>query len=55
MQPQLKISGFPEVVIGARISASGNATPQPGDLVGQSAPVKPGASGVQVRIEAVQP
>ena len=55
MQPQLKISGFPEVVIGARISVSGNAMPQPGDLIGQSAPVKPGSAGVQVRIDAIQP
>ncbi|CAD5372295.1 Cytochrome c heme lyase subunit CcmH [Rubrivivax sp. A210] len=55
MQPQLKISAFPEVVIGARISASGNATPQAGDLVGQSAPVKPGSRSVQVRIDGVQP
>lgn len=34
MSPQLKLSGFPRVVVGARISRSGNATPQPGDLEG---------------------
>jgi cytochrome c-type biogenesis protein CcmH len=50
MQPGLKLSAFPRVVIGARISRSGNATPQPGDLVGQSAPVPPGAGDVEVVI-----
>lgn len=39
MSPQLRLSGFPRVVVGARISASGNATPQPGDLEGQSDPM----------------
>jgi cytochrome c-type biogenesis protein CcmH len=34
MSPQLKLSGFPRVVVGARISRSGNATPQAGDLEG---------------------
>ena len=38
----------PEVVVGARISKSGNATPQRGELEGASAPVKVGASGVSV-------
>jgi cytochrome c-type biogenesis protein CcmH len=36
MAPQLRLSGFPQVVVGARISRSGNATPQPGDLEGQT-------------------
>ena len=55
MAPGLRVSAFPRVVIGARISASGNATPQPGDLVGQSAPVAPGARGVKVLISTLQP
>lgn len=55
MAPTLRLSGAAQVVVGARISRSGNATPQPGDLVGQSAVVAPGARGVQVLIDRVQP
>ena len=55
MAPNLKLSGFAQVVVGARISRSGNATPQPGDLVGQSAAVSPGAQGLRVLIDRVQP
>ena len=51
MAPQLKLSGFDRVVIGVRISKSGNATPQPGDLAGQSDPVRPGASGLHVVVD----
>lgn len=51
MAPNLRLSGFERVVIGARISKTGNATPQPGDLSGQSEPVAPGAKGVQVVVE----
>lgn len=38
MTPDLRLSSFPRVVVGARISASGNATPQVGDLEGLSDP-----------------
>ena len=51
MMPDMKISAFPEIVIGARVSKSGSATPAPGDLEGASAPVKPGQSGIQVSID----
>ena len=34
MMPQLKLSGFPKVTVGARISKSGAAIPQSGDLEG---------------------
>jgi cytochrome c-type biogenesis protein CcmH len=37
MMPAMKLSDFPQVVVGARISKSANATPQPGDLQGISA------------------
>jgi len=50
MSPQMKLSNFPEVVIVARISKSGAAVPQPGDLEGVSAPVKLGAKNVAVEI-----
>lgn len=38
MLPNLKLSMFPQVVIGARVSKSGNAMPQSGDLQVLSAP-----------------
>jgi cytochrome c-type biogenesis protein CcmH len=55
MSPQTTLSGASAVVVGARISKSGNATPQPGDLVGQIAAVKPGAQGLRIVIDRVQP
>jgi cytochrome c-type biogenesis protein CcmH len=55
MTPTMKLSGAQNVRIEARISRSGNATPQPGDLVGTSAVVKPGARGVQVVVDKVLP
>lgn len=39
MTPQTRLSGATRVVVGARISRSGQATPETGDLEGQSAPV----------------
>src|SRR5437879_4505624 len=54
MAPGLKLSGFPRVVVGARISRSGSATPQPGDLHGTSAPVANDATGVAVVIDSVR-
>ena len=55
MSPHLKLSTAAQVVVGARVSRSGNATPQPGDLIGQSAPVAPGGQGLRITIDAVQP
>jgi cytochrome c-type biogenesis protein CcmH len=53
MAPGARLSGFPRVVVGARISKSGNAVPQPGDLQGSSAEVANDAAGVKVMIDAV--
>jgi cytochrome c-type biogenesis protein CcmH len=55
MSPELKLSGFPEVIVSARISKSGNAISQPGDLQGASPPVKVGAKGLAIVIDAVVP
>jgi cytochrome c-type biogenesis protein CcmH len=55
MTPNVKLSDFPEVIIGARVSRSGTATPQSGDLRGQSNPVKVGAKGIQVVIDSAAP
>lgn len=51
MAPQMRLSAFPNVVIGARVSKSANANPQPGDLQGLSAAVKVGAKRVSVVID----
>lgn len=50
MTPNSKLSGHAKVVVAARISKSGNAAPQKGDIEGTSPPVAPGAAGVQVVI-----
>ena len=55
MAPGVNLSSAERVRIEARISKSGNATPQPGDLVGSSPVVKPGARGVAVVVDKVLP
>ena len=55
MAPEMKISNFAEIVIGARVAKSGNAAPQSGDLEGFSKPVQLGAGGVAVVIDAARP
>ncbi len=55
MAPMFKLSSVPQVIIGARISKSGNAMPSPGDLEGYAQPVNVGASGVKVTIDSVVP
>ena len=55
MSPQARLSQAEAVRIEARISKSGNAVPQPGDLVGKSAVVKPGARDVKVVLDKVLP
>jgi cytochrome c-type biogenesis protein CcmH len=55
MTPEMKISNFDEVVVGARISKSGSAAPQAGDLEGFSKPVKIGANNVDVVIDTARP
>lgn len=53
MQPQMKLSGFDQVIVAARVSRSGMAMTQPGDLEGLSAAIKPGASNLNIVIDAV--
>lgn len=53
MTPQTMLSNFDKVVVVARVSRSGDAIPQPGDLQGVSATVKPGSSGVKLSIDSV--
>ena len=55
MAPNMKLSAFPDVVVGARISKTGSAMPQPGDLEGLTAPVKTGSANVAIVIDKVVP
>ena len=53
MAPNARISDHAQVIVSARISKSGQAQPQAGDLSGQAAAVAPGGRGVAVRISEV--
>lgn len=55
MTPQFKLSSFPSVVVGARVSKTGNATPQSGDLETLSAPISGGNAAVELVIDSVRP
>jgi cytochrome c-type biogenesis protein CcmH len=53
--PSRKLSGAGTVVIVARLSKSGQAMPQSGDLEGMSQPVKSGVDGITVVIDRERP
>ncbi len=53
MSPALKLSSQRQVVVGARISKSGQALPQAGDLVGETLVVDLGRTDLRVQIAAV--
>lgn len=55
MAPGMSLSSFPEIVIEARISRSGSAPLQPGDLTGVSDAIKAGARAVKVTISRAAP
>ena len=55
MMPSRKLSDVAMVVIVARLSKSGQAMPQSGDLEGMSQPVKPGTDGVTIVIDRERP
>ena len=50
MSPATRLSTAGAVVVGARISKSGQAMPQPGDLEGMAGPLALGSTGVSVVI-----
>jgi len=54
LNPDRPLSQFPELQIEARISQSGQAMPQPGDLFGPVQTVKLGASKVTLKIDQVR-
>jgi cytochrome c-type biogenesis protein CcmH len=51
MSPEMKMSNFDQVVVVARVSKSGNAMPQPGDIQGMSKPLALGTKGVKIDID----
>jgi cytochrome c-type biogenesis protein CcmH len=55
MMPSRTLSDVAMVVIVARLSKSGQAMPQSGDLEGMSQPVKPGTDGVTIVIDRERP
>ncbi len=55
MSPQMRLSAHPDVVVTARVSRSGQAMPESGDLVGGPVHTRVGLRGVELRIDRVQP
>jgi len=55
MTPAMKLSSFPEVVVGARVSKTAQAAPQSGDLEGLSGTIKVGATDVAIVIDKILP
>jgi cytochrome c-type biogenesis protein CcmH len=50
MNPALPLSSAKTVIVGARVTKTGQAVPQPGDLQGFSRPVTLGQANVKVEI-----
>ncbi len=55
MSPDRKLSGAGEVFVKVRVSKSGNAMPQSGDLMGSLGPVKVGSKDLQLEIKDQMP
>jgi cytochrome c-type biogenesis protein CcmH len=53
--PSRKLSDIDTVVIVARLSKSGKAMPESGDLEGMSQPIKPGTENITVVIDRERP
>ncbi len=53
MAPGMTLSSASQLTVGARISKSGTAIAQPGDLSGETTGVAPGANNVAIRIGTV--
>ncbi len=51
MTPAMKLSSFPEVIVEARVTKSGQAVPTSGDLQGFSEPVKVGDNNISIVID----
>ena len=55
MSPQARLSSVKEVVVAVRVSKSGQATPQSGDLEGLSGTVAVGAKDLKLKIDRILP
>lgn len=55
MAPELRLSMHEQVVVEARISRTGQAMPQSGDLQGSSGPVASNSAQLQIKIDSVVP
>jgi cytochrome c-type biogenesis protein CcmH len=55
MSPNALISQLPEVVIEARISKTGMAIPEPGDLITKQETVKVGTTSIRLMVDQVRP
>lgn len=55
LMPNRPLSSVKSLQVEARVSRSGDAKSQPGDLVGSLGPVKPGAKGLKLVIDRVVP
>jgi cytochrome c-type biogenesis protein CcmH len=55
MSPQARISAASEVEVEARISKSGMAQSEPGDLISAVQTVKVGVNGIKVQVNKVRP
>ena len=55
MSPAARLSSAADVVVEARVSKSGSATPASGDLRGISKEIKPGGDEVSIVIDGVLP
>ena len=53
MSPTQRLSSLSQATLVARISRSGDATPQAGDLVGELSPVAPGSRGLTLEISRI--
>lgn len=53
LMPDRTLSSAKAILVEARVSKSGNAISQPGDLKGSVGPVKPGAKGLRLTIDRV--
>jgi cytochrome c-type biogenesis protein CcmH len=54
MSPDRKLSNFPEIVVEARVSRTGQALPQQGDLFGPPQTVKLGTHDIRLMVNQVR-
>lgn len=55
INPEMKLSNFSEVIVGVRVSKSGNAMPQSGDLKGSTSVIKVGSLDLKIIIDSAVP